>query len=98
MDIHKNVDYNQNLLNEIGKDLITAHSNLNTVVVDVKGQSDQIHRIQDGVKEVDSSNKRTNKNINAMIRRVFCEKFLLHVLAFLLFLSIIAAIIYKVCK
>ena len=98
LDVNKNVDYHQELLNDIGKDLSTAQLNLNNVVTDVKGQSATIYRIKDGVKDVETSNSRTNKNINLMLRRNFCHKCLLHVLAFVLFLSIIAALIYKACK
>ena len=98
MDVNKNVDYQQELLNEIGKDLTTAHINLNNIVTDVKGQSETIFRIKDGVREVETSNTRTNKNINVMLRRNFCLKLLMHILAVLLFLCILSVVGYKIFK
>ena len=98
LDVNRNVDLQQELLNDIGRDLSTAHNNLNIIVSDVKGQTDTIHRIKDGIKDVETSNKRTDKNINLMLRRNFCQKCLLHILAVVLFLGILASIFYKLFK
>ena len=98
LDVNRNVDLQQELLNDIGKDLTTAHSNMNVIVGDVKGQTDTIYRIKDGVKDVETSNKRTDKNINLMLRRNFCQKCLLHILVVVLFLGILASVFYKVFK
>jgi hypothetical protein len=98
LDVNRNVDLQQELLNDIGRDLTSAHSNMNVIVSDVKGQTDTIYRIKDGLIETDTSQKRTDKNINAMLRRNFCQKCLLHILAVVLFLAILASIFYKVFK
>ncbi len=98
LDVNKNVDYQQELLNDIGRDLTSAHNNLNSIVTEVKGQTDTIYRIKDGVIEVETSNTRTNKNINLMLRRNFCIKLLMHIVAVLLFFSILAIIGYKIFK
>ncbi len=98
LDVNKNVDYQQELLNDIGRDLTSAHNNLNSIVTEVKGQTDTIYRIKDGVRDVETSNTRTNKNINIMLRRNFCIKLLMHIVAILLFLSILAIIGYKLFR
>ncbi len=98
MDFNSNVNYQQDLIKEIGKDLTSANSNLNGVVTEVKGQGQTIDRIQIGVKEAETSVKRADKNIVSMQRRVYCQKFLLHVLAILLFLGNVTAVLYKLIK
>jgi hypothetical protein len=71
---------------------------MNVIVHDVKGQTETINRIKGGVKDVETSNKRTDKNISLMLRREFCQKCLLHILAVVLFFGIVASIFYKLFK
>ena len=98
LDINNKVDYQQQLLNDIGRDLTNAHSNLTGVVTEVKAQGETINRIQTSVKDTEVVVKRTDTNISTMQTRVFCQKCLLHLLAIVLFLGILAAIFYKLFK
>jgi methyl-accepting chemotaxis protein len=98
LDFDKNVNYQKDLLIEIGKDINNASSNLKTIVTEVKSQGDTINRIVVNTKDAEISVKRTDKNINLMQRRMYCQKFLLHLLAFLLFIANIIVLIYKIIK
>ena len=98
LDLNKNVDYQQELLNDIGRDILTANSNLNNIVTEVKTQGETINRIGVGVKDTETSVKRADKNINIMQRRNFCQKCLLHVLAVLLFIAIITSVLFKLFR
>lgn len=93
--LHQKTDYQGELINSIGTDIITAHNNLTGIVTEVKVQGDQINRIQQNVGETNTSVKRTDKTINVMQRRAVCMKVLLHILAVALFIAIIAGIVFK---
>jgi hypothetical protein len=96
LDYDRNVNYQQELLNDIGKDLGTATGNLTNVVTEVKTQGETISRVKVNVQETGVSVKRADKNITVMSRRNYLQKCLLHVLAVTLFLANIAVIIFKI--
>ena len=98
VDMDKKIDYQGELMNEIGKDLYSAHGNLTGIVKEVKSQGETIVRIKDNVQDAGTSVKRADKNITLMQRRSFCQKLLLHVVAVTLFLANAAIIIYKISK
>jgi hypothetical protein len=98
VDIHKKTDYQGDIIKEIGKDILTANKNLENITVDVKGQGEQLNRIQGGIKDTGVSVKRTDKKINVMSRRNFWHKCLLHTLSVLLFIAIIVVIIFKILR
>jgi hypothetical protein len=98
LDLHKNTDYQQELLHGIKSDMIDTRTNLKGMVVEVKQQGETLNRVQNNLQETNTVIKRTDKNITQMQRREFCHKLLLHILAVLLFISIIIAIIYKLTR
>ena len=98
LDLHKHTDYQQELLHGIKGDLVDTRTNLKGMVVEVKTQGETLNRVQNNLQETNTVIKRTDKNITQMQRREFCHKLLLHILAFLLFLSIIVAIVYKLTR
>jgi hypothetical protein len=98
VDYDKKVDYQGDLMNEIGKDLNNANSNLTGIVKEVKTQGDTIVRIKDNVQEAGTSVKRADKNITIMQRRSYCQKLLLHVVAVMLFIANLTMLIYKLSK
>jgi hypothetical protein len=96
VDLHQKTDYQGDIIKEIGKDIHTANKNLENVTVDVKGQGEQLGRVQTGIKETGVSVKRTDKKVTVMSRRNFWHKCLLHTLAVLLFIAIGVVIVYKI--
>jgi len=98
VDYDKNVDYQGELINEIGKDLNNANSNLTGIVKEVKAQGDTIVRIKDNVQDAGTSVKRADKNITIMQRRSYCQKLLLHVVVVMLFIANLTMLIYKLSK
>lgn len=97
-ELHKKTDYQKELLDGIKNDVLDTRTNLKVMVVDVKKQGETLERVQGNLQETNTVIKRTDKHITEMQRREFCHKLLLHLLAVLLFLSLIVAIIYKVTK
>jgi hypothetical protein len=71
---------------------------LETITVDVKQQGDQIGRVQKDLKDTGVSVKRTDKKVTIMNRRNFWHKCLLHFLAVLLFVAIVAVVVWKATK
>jgi len=98
LDVNQKTDYQQDLLNDITKDIYTSHDNLQNITKEVKGQTETIHNIKKNVAETGVSVKRADKNINVMSRRNTCHKFVLHLLAVILFLGIVACLIFKLVK
>lgn len=98
LDYDKKVDYQGDLINEIGRDLNNAQGNLTGIVKEVKAQGETIVRIKDNVQEAGTSVKRADKNITIMQRRSFCQKLLLHTLAVALLIANVTIIVYKVSK
>lgn len=98
LDLHKNTDYQQELLYGIKNDMVDTRTNLKGMVVEVKQQGETLNRVQGNLQETNTVIKRTDKNITQMQKREFCHKLLLHALAFLLLISIIVAIIYKLTR
>lgn len=94
----KNVNYQQELLTGIDKDMNDAYRNMTNIVGEVKAQGETITIVQVGIKDTEVSVKRADKNINTMQRRSYCQKFLLHLLAVVLFLGILSAVFYKLFK
>ncbi len=98
LDLHKQTDYQQELLHGIKNDVVDTRSNLKGMVVEVKQQGETLNRVQNNLLETNTVIKRTDKTMTQMQRREFCHKLLLHILAVLLFLSIILAVIYKLTR
>lgn len=98
LDLHKQTDYQQELLYGIKNDILDTRTNLKGMVVEVKKQGETLDRVQGNLQETHTVIKRTDKNITRMQRREFIHKLLLHILAILLFISIIIAIIYKATR
>ena len=98
VDMDRKIDYQGDLMNEIGKDLYSAHGNLTGIVKEVKSQGETIVRIKDNVQDAGTSVKRADKNISLMQRRSFCQKLLLHIVAVTLFLANATILIYKLSK
>jgi hypothetical protein len=98
LDLHKNTDYQQELLHGIKSDMVDTRTNLKGIVVEVKQQGETLNRVKNNLQETNTVIKRTDKNITQMQKREFCHKLLLHILALLLFVSIIVAIIYKLTR
>jgi len=98
LDLHKSTDYQQELLHGIKSDMVDTRTNLKGIVVEVKQQGETLNRVQNNLQETNTVIKRTDKNITQMQKREFCHKLLLHILAFLLFISIIAAVIFKLTR
>lgn len=98
LDLHKNTDYQQELLHGIKSDMVDTRTNLKGMVVEVKQQGETLNRVKVNLQETNTVIKRTDKNITQMQRREFCHKLLLHILALLLFVSIIVAVIYKLTR
>ena len=95
LDLHKKTDYQGDLVNDIGKDLIEANKNLNNVQTELKKQGEQIVNVHGHVLQTGLSVKRADKNINAMSRRNTCHKIMLHILAVILLASIVIVLIIK---
>jgi len=95
LDLHKQTDYQQELLHGIKNDMVDTRTNLKGMVVEVKQQGETLNRVQNNLLDTNNVIKRTDKTMTQMQRREFCHKLLLHILAILLFISIIVAIIYK---
>jgi capsule polysaccharide export protein KpsE/RkpR len=98
LDLHKQTDMHQDLLSDIGKDLTTANTNLQTIAGELDGQGQQIKRIHGNVQDTNVTVKRTDKLTNKMQTRAYCMKFLLHILAILLFIANITVLILKLVK
>ena len=95
LDLNMKTDMQQELLNDIGKNLSEANNNLNIVGTEVDRQGNQIDRIQDNVGETQKVVGRTDKRITGMNRRVYCHKLLLNFLAILLAIAIIITFFVK---
>ena len=95
IETHKKTDYQGDLIDAIGKDLIDTNNNLNYVNIEVKKQGEQIENIHKNVLDTGASVKKADKTIGVMSRRTFCQKILLHILAILLFVAIITVFIIK---
>jgi hypothetical protein len=98
LDLHKQTDFQQDLLGEIKNDLLDTRANMKGMVVEVKKQGETLDRVQNNLLETNTVIKRTDKNITLMQRREIIHKFLMYILNILLFISIIIAIIYKLTK
>lgn len=98
IDLNMRTDLHQELITNIGKNLYDARDNLNTVSVEVNKQDEQIDRIHENVGETQNVVGRTDKRITGMNRRVFCHKFLLNLLALILFSAIITVLIIKLTR
>jgi hypothetical protein len=98
LDLHKQTDFQQELLGEIKNDLLDTRTNMKGMVVEVKKQGETLDRVQNNLLETNTVIKRTDKNITMMQRREFIHKLLMYILNVLLFISIIIAIIYKLTK
>ena len=95
LDLHKKTDYQGDLIDDIGKDLIETNRNLDNINLEVKKQGEQIVRVHGQVLQTGASVKRADKTIGVMSRRNSCHKLLLHILAVLLFVSIVTVFIIK---
>ena len=95
LDLHKKTDYQGDLINEIGKDLIETNKNLDNINVEIKKQGEQIVNVHNHVLQTGASVKRADKTIGVMSRRNVCHKILLHMLAVLIFAAIILVLIIK---
>jgi capsule polysaccharide export protein KpsE/RkpR len=95
LDLHKKTDYQGELINEIGKDLIETNKNLDHITVEIKKQGEQIVNVHANVNGIIGSVKRADKTIGVMTRREICHKILLHILAVLLFAAIVICYIIK---
>ncbi len=93
--LHARTDYQQDLIDDIGKDLVDSHSNLKNVVTEIKSQGDTIVRVQNNVADTGTSIKRADKNITKMNTRAICHKVLLHILAVLLCVACIIVLFIK---
>ena len=96
LDLNMKTDMQQELLNNIGKNLSEANNNLNIVATEVDKQGNQIDRIQDNVGETQKVVGRTDKRITGMNRRVYCHKLLLNVLAVLLAVAVLITFLVKI--
>lgn len=96
LDLHKETDFQQEILGDIKNDLIDTRTNMKGMVVEVKKQGETLNRVQGNLQETNTVIKRTDKNITRMQRREFIHKLLMYILNILLFISIIVAIIYKI--
>lgn len=98
LDLHKETDYQQELLGGIKNDLLDTRTNMKGMVGEVKKQGETLDRVQGNLQETNTVIKRTDKNITRMQRREFIHKLLMYILNILLFISIIVAIIYKLTR
>lgn len=98
IDIYAKTDEQGDIIKLIGDDIKVANNNMQTVLVDVKQQGDQIVKITGNVQDAGTSVKRTDKKITQMQRRNFLHKCLLHVLAIVLFIAIIVVFLVKIIK
>lgn len=98
IEVNKKADMNQDLINEIGKNLYQANDNLKTVSVEVKKQDVQIDKISKDVGDTNKIIKRTDKRITGMSRRSCCIKFLLWLLIILLVIANLITLIVKLTK
>lgn len=95
LDLHKKTDYQGNLIDDIGKDLLETNKNLDHINVEIKKQGEQIVNVHNNVLQTNASVKRADKTIGVMSRRNVCHKILLHILAILLFAAIIIVFVIK---
>lgn len=98
LDLHKETDFQQEILGDIKNDLLDTRTNMKGMVVEVKKQGETLDRVQGNLQETNTVIKRTDKNITRMQRREFIHKLLMYILNVLLFISIIVAIIYKLTR
>ena len=91
--LHAETDVQGEMINDIAKDIRDANQNLNDVAVEVDKQGEQLLRIDGGLTEARAHVDNADKNISDMNRRIFCIKFLLHVVDILLFIGIIVVAI-----
>ena len=98
LDLHKETDFQQDLLGDIKNDLLDTRTNMKGMVGEVKKQGETLDRVQGNLQETNTVVKRTDKNISRMQKREFIHKLLMYILSILLFISIIIAIIYKLTR
>jgi len=98
LDLHKETDFQQELLGGIKNDLLDTRTNMKGMVVEVKKQGETLNRVENNLQETNTVIKRTDKNITRMQRREFIHKLLMYILNILLFIAIIITIIYKITK
>lgn len=97
-DLHKDTDYQGDIINEIGNDIKETNSNLKEAGVAVKQQGEEIERIHVGVNEATGTVKKTDLRMNEMNRRTYCSKVLLNILVLLLFIIDVGFLVYKLMK
>jgi len=98
IDLNMKSDMNQELIDNIGKNLYTANDNLKVVSVEVKRQDGQIDKITKDVADTGVIIGKTDKRISGMNRRTCMHKCLLHTLIILLILAIVVILIVKLTK
>lgn len=96
LDLHKETDFQQELINAIGNDIKGTNENLQNVMTNLDGQGKQIDKITKDVVDTGATIHRTDKVITRMTTKAFCIKAGLHVLVVLLFLVNIALIVLKI--
>ena len=95
VDLHKETDFQGDIINDIGKDIRGANDNLGQIAIAVDEQGKQINRIHGTVLEGQSTVKQTDRNAQKMIRRAKCTKVLLWLFNILIFLIDIALVVLK---
>ena len=91
-----NLEYQGALLQDINKDIITAHENLKEASNEVDKQGGQIDNTLEKLEEAHEDIKNSDQNMNSIIRRKKVYKLFLYGVIALELLAIIITLIAKV--
>ncbi len=93
-----NLEIQDNLLKDINKDLIDAHSNLKEASNNVIEQGHQIDTIQGRLDNAGKSIKQTERTMKIVETRAKCYRFSLYSVILLEFLTIIILLLHKILR
>lgn len=96
--LHQQTDYQKMLLEDIKTDIYYTNTSLKGISSEVIGQGETLNRVRLNIGITDTVIRKTDIKITQIQRKEFCHKLLLHILALLIFISIILSLIFKLRK
>ena len=92
------LEYQEKLLKDINKDLLSTNSNLKNANTGVINQGEQIDKIQGHLNEAGQNIRQTDRTMMVIEWRAKCYKFSLYIVIVLEILTIIVLLLRKIFK
>ena len=92
------LDVQENLLNDINKDLLYANTGLKQATHNVIQQGNQLGKIEGRLDNAQANIKQTDRTMKIVETRAKCYRFSLYTVILLEFLTIIILILHKILR